>query len=251
MACVPLLSVDGIQLELAVAGAKAQQVGQWLSSSKGAVARRQLQKILLDVVSEAEASPPASAPGCAATCPSEAEGSALADSFQWVGAEGESVAGEVIKPPKETESPSPRSVPLAFGPSGEVPSGSGDQERRDPAEPTKAKYGISLERRMRAYTAGVEAGKKLRGEVARVAPSPELQMDREFYVVLRGLHGEQGVYKRWFRNRRGAGAEEVVCEDTDDGRTQGPATVHHGFPSGTEVADYCAGARVAVPQQLP
>ena len=117
--------------------------------------------------------------------------------------------------------------------------------------PSHPKYSISLERRRRTYTAGVEAGKKLRGEVARVAPSPELQMDREFYVVLRGLHGEQGVYKRWFRNRHGAGAEEVVCEDTDDGRTQGTATVHHGFPSGTEVADYCAGAGVAVPQQIP
>ena len=250
MACVPLLEVDGIQLELAVAGAKAQQVGQWLSSSKGTLARRQLQKILLDVVSEAEASLPASAPGCADKSSSEAEGSAFADNFQWVGEESESVAGEVIKPPKKTESPRPRSVP-GFGASGEVPSDSGDQERRDPAEPTKAKYGISLERRMRAYTAGVEAGKKLRGAVARVAPTPELQMQKEFYVVLRGLHAEEGVYKRWFRNRHGAGAEEVVCEDTDDGRTQGPATVHHGFPSGTEVADYCAGAGVAVPQQMP
>ena len=253
MACVSLLSVDGIQLDLAVAGEKAQQVAEWLSSDKGTVARRKLQKILLDVVWRADEPASTSALDCVA---SEAKDNALPDSFEWVGAEDDSVAGEDIKPSKETESPRYiHSVPVPDGSSRKIPAESEDQEHRDPTEPTKAKNGISLARRMRAYTAGVEAGKKLRGEVAYVAATPQLDelkgLPRQFYVVLRGLRGEPGVYKRLYCNRHGAGADGVVCQDTDDGGKQDPYSVHHGFLSATEVADYCNGAEVAVPQQLP
>ena len=112
----------------------------------------------------------------------------------------------------------------------------------------------SFDRITRALEAGYHAGRKLRGESARIPPTSPLAgfPEGHLYVVLKGRQwhrgvlwpppppGVPGVYQRW-RSRPGA-AEQVmeggcICEES----------VCHRWGSLAEARAYCTGAGVELP----
>ena len=88
----------------------------------------------------------------------------------------------------------------------------------------------------RAWTAGLEAGKVLRGEVDCVPPTPELLVKSRVYIVLCTPSSWQ---PRFFRNFSEFKAYTGKLRH---------GTVCHGFPTEGEARVYCRAASVSIPR---
>ena len=223
---VTLLNAEGVEFALTIEGGAAEHVASWLNSEAGRQLRGKLREAALQALELSAAS------GDSETR-SETSQESEAGSFAILGSEAGSSAPTTVA-----------GVPVAGVPV--------DGEGFDPQAPVVPHRGVSLERRLRAYCAGQSAGRKLRGESEVVDQTPAIEgiPPPRFRVVLRGVDGQSGLYTRWYRHGRFPGAEDVVHEDTEIGRTLAHNAVFHSWPSATEVADYCRGAGVAVPERV-
>ena len=228
---VTLLNAEGVEFALTIEGGAAEHVASWLNSEAGRQLRGKLREAALQALE-------LSAAGGDSETRSETSQESEAGSFAILGSEAGSSAPTTVG-----------GVPVAGVPVAGVPV---DGEGFDPQAPVVPHRGVSLERRLRAYCAGQSAGRKLRGESEVVDQTPAIEgiPPPRFRVVLRGVDGQSGLYTRWYRHGRFPGAEDVVHEDTEIGRTLAHNAVFHSWPSATEVADYCRGAGVAVPERV-
>ena len=147
------------------------------------------------------------------------------------------------------------SEPPALAPPGPVdpPSGSSPTSRRfspgypstsaTPTLPADCLFlcstlgaAVRQPRAQRAWTAGLEAGKVLRGEIDCVPPTPELLVKSRVYIVLCTPSSWQ---PRFFRNFSEFKAYTGKLRH---------GTVCHGFPTEGEARVYCRAASVPFPE---
>ena len=105
--------------------------------------------------------------------------------------------------------------------------------------------GLPLERGMRAWRAGVEAGRVLRGAkfLAEVTPPLDGQVTWTFTVILRSAFGGMaGLYRSWpaarsqlYRAVPGGAGRLALAEDV----------IYHRFAARGEVRAYLEGARIS------
>jgi len=245
MLCVPIVSSGGLLFELRVSGDSAFLVTEYLASENGGNFRRQLAKLCLDIEGAAEENPWRDAGGSPAAPQSGAPLGATS-----------AAASDVSQRPASSGARPEAPLP-ADGSGGRDHSGSGPgpcpQEQQapgglaDPPPDTSASASMR-DRLQRAARLGQDAGRKLRGEIAAVPWEEPLAERSRFYVVLRGIGGVTGVWPRYGRGRSGQlGASSMV----EDARGDMPGdVVHHGFPSSSEVVDYCKAAGVGVPERF-
>ncbi len=111
---------------------------------------------------------------------------------------------------------------------------------RATSRPSAAASSLPESRLKRAFTAGVQAGRKLRGEQPAVEKTPELpdsdKSDQPFYVIIRALPGcsSQGFCRSWQR------CKALVCGAGSRGIQ--PSCVFHRFETWEEVLQYWQGA---------
>jgi hypothetical protein len=118
-----------------------------------------------------------------------------------------------------------------------------------PVAPAVAGHGVSGERLERAFEAGVDAGRKLRGEIPRVFPMGRLEglPATKFYIVLSGRTvgglAPPCLFSSWRRTYA------HVCDTTKAALLD--VADFYGFPSLAERVECCRGAQVPLPPRIP
>ena len=108
----------------------------------------------------------------------------------------------------------------------------------------RGRNGVDQYRLQRARRAGDSAAAKLRWESEAVPATPELELPlaSRFYVVLRSSdESPPTVYSSWKQCKK-----HVLAVDHNP-PVLAAGAVFHGFPSWTEIAEYCKGAGVELP----
>ena len=99
--------------------------------------------------------------------------------------------------------------------------------------------GLPADRRDRAVAAGHAAARKLQGQAGTVPPSPAVPgLRNSWWVVLRGLNGEQTLNNRW---------RSLAPLVTLANNQLGPDCVCHGWATLLEAELYCAAAGQPLP----
>ena len=240
MTCQRWLLPDGLSACLLLPGPRGKKFSEFLEATGYLV---QLERLLqeasllfLQCSVVEESAPPGGGP-CEPSASAGADNESVA--LQWVHCS--SASASVKSSPHRRTPPFQRPVSSArrpmptAAPTAPVPG--------TPVAPAVAGHGVSRERLERAFEAGVDAGRKLRGEIPHVFPTEDLEdmPPIRFYVVLSG-HTVGGLappclFDRWTR-----AFPHVAAEAT---------AVYHGFPSLAECAEYCRGAQVPLPPRIP
>ena len=110
----------------------------------------------------------------------------------------------------------------------------------------RGKNHVDQFRLQRARTAGQNAAAKLRGECGAVPATPEMevQLANRFYVVLRSIDESPPTVYSAFKHCR-----KHVSVVGHNPPILAAGAVLHGFPSWSEVTEYCKGAGVELPPQ--
>jgi hypothetical protein len=151
----------------------------------------------------------------------------------------------VLSPYQQAGQSSPRATP-ATPPSGKAERHTQPSNGRgQAAQEVRGRNGLDQYRIQRAHTAGVSAGKKLRGETQSVPATPEMTQpvpaNRLYVVLLSNDESPPCVYQSWKECKR-----HVLAVDHNPPEPAA-CVVFHGFPCWTEVEEYCHGAGVPAP----
>jgi len=146
----------------------------------------------------------------------------------------------------QTTTSVPDGVTAEPGSAGSATAGSATAGSATAPDRARGRNGVDQFRLQRARKAGESAAAKLRGESAAVPGTPELELPlaSRFYVVLRSSdESPPTVYWTWKQ------CKKHVLRVDHDPPVLAAGAVFHGFPSLTEVAEYCKGAGVELPPQ--
>ena len=151
----------------------------------------------------------------------------------------------VLNPYQQAGQSEPGATPATPPSARAQPDGQPSNGPGQAAQEVRGRNGLEQFRIQRARTAGIGAGKKLRGESQSVPATPEMTEPvpaNRFYVVLRSNdESPPSVYQSWKNCKN-----HVLAVDHNPPEPAACA-VFHGFPSWTEVEEYCHGAGVPVP----
>ena len=242
LACQRWLLPDGLSACLLLPGPRGKKFSGFLEATSYSVQLEGLLQeaslLFLESSVVEEGAPPGGGP-CEPSASAGADNESVA--LEWVHCS--SAAANVNSTPRRRTPPVQRPVSSARRP---MPTAAPTAPAPGtPVAPAVAGHGVSRERLERTFEAGVDAGRKLRGEIPRVFPTGRLEglPAIKFYVVLSGhTVGEPAppcLFSSWRRTY------PHVCDATEDGLLD--VAIFHGFPSLAECAEYCRGAQVPLP----